>query len=611
MVIDSFLILVNRQISTLLLESIKKLPGIPGVYQFFNKDDKIIYVGKAKNLKKRVSSYFFKNNENRKTEILVNQIEKIRHIVVDSEEDALILENNLIKRYQPKYNILLKDDKTFPWICVKNEPFPRIFYTRRILKDGSNYFGPYTSVYMAKTILEVIKQIFQIRNCNLNLSDENVRNRKFKKCLEYQIGNCKAPCELLYPRINYDVDISNAKAILSGTLTPVFGFLKKEMQMASEKYDFERANEYKSKIGILENYKSKSLVCSATITNLDVFSFHEDDKNAYVNYFRIVDGSIVNSYLLEVKKKLNESKEDILSFCIVEIRILFKSQSAEIIVPFLIGFQFSNVKLTVPQIGEKKKILELCERNGKLFMLERLKNESLKSPVTKKQRLLDTMKKDLHLDHLPHLIECFDNSNISGDFPVSSCVVFKDCLPFKSQYRHFNIKSVEGPNDFASMEEVVERRYLRQINEGNKLPDLIVIDGGKGQLSSAYSILQKLGIANKIALIGIAKRLEELYFPNDPVPLYLDKKSETLRILQHLRDEAHRFGITFHRNKRSENFTNSALGFIPGIGGKTTEKLLINLKSVERIKRAKLEDLENLVGKDKAVKIFEYFRSQN
>ena len=587
------------------------LPDNPGVYQFIDSAGTVIYVGKAKNLKKRVSSYFIKNNDNRKTEILVSQIEKIRHIVVDSEEDALILENNLIKRYQPKYNILLKDDKTFPWIFVKNEPFPRIFYTRRILKDGSNYFGPYTSVYMAKTILEVIKQIFQIRNCNLNLSDENVRNRKFKKCLEYQIGNCKAPCELLYPRINYDVDISNAKAILSGTLTPVFGFLKKEMQMASEKYDFERANEYKSKIGILENYKSKSLVCSATITNLDVFSFHEDDKNAYVNYFRIVDGSIVNSYLLEVKKKLNESKEDILSFCIVEIRILFKSQSAEIIVPFLIGFQFSNVKLTVPQIGEKKKILELCERNGKLFMLERLKNESLKSPVTKKQRLLDTMKKDLHLDHLPHLIECFDNSNISGDFPVSSCVVFKDCLPFKSQYRHFNIKSVEGPNDFASMEEVVERRYLRQINEGNKLPDLIVIDGGKGQLSSAYSILQKLGIANKIALIGIAKRLEELYFPNDPVPLYLDKKSETLRILQHLRDEAHRFGITFHRNKRSENFTNSVLGFIPGIGEKTTEKLLINLKSVERIKMAKLEDLENLLGKDKAVKIFEYFRSQN
>ena len=611
MVIDSFLILVNKLISTLLLDSIKKLPGGPGVYQFFNKDDKIIYVGKAKNLKKRVTSYFLKKSENRKTEILVNQIEKIRHIVVDSEEDALILENNLIKRYQPKYNILLKDDKTFPWICVKNEPFPRIFYTRRILKDGSNYFGPYTSVYMAKTILEVIKQIFQIRNCNLNLSNENINSRKFKKCLEYQIGNCKAPCELLYPRASYDIDISNAKAILSGTLTPVFGYLKKEMQIASEKYDFERANEYKSKISILENYKSKSLVCSSTITNLDVFSFHEDDKNAYVNYFRIVDGSIVNSYLLEVKKKLNESKEDILSFCIVEIRMLFKSQSAEIILPFLIGFQFSNVKITVPQIGEKKKILELCERNGKLFMLERLKNESLKSPVTKKQRLLERMKIDLQLDHLPHLIECFDNSNISGDFPVSSCVVFKDCLPFKSQYRHFNIKSVEGPNDFASMEEVVERRYLRQLNESNKLPDLIVIDGGKGQLSSAYSILLKLGIADKIAMIGIAKRLEELYYPNDPVPLYLDKKSESLKILQHLRDEAHRFGITFHRNKRSENFTDSELGFIPGIGKKTAEKLLINFKSVARIKLAKLEELENLVGKDKAMKIFEYFKSQN
>jgi excinuclease ABC subunit C len=601
---------VDKRDSILYNEVVKKLPANPGVYQFFNKEDKIIYIGKAKNLKKRVASYFLKNHESRKTEILVRQIEKIQHIVVDNEEDALILENNLIKKFQPKYNILLKDDKTFPWICIKNEPFPRIFYTRKIIRDGSNYFGPYTSVYMAKTILEVIKQIFPIRNCSLVLSEQNINSGKFKKCLEYQIGNCNAPCEKLYSKLAYDEDISNAKSILKGTLTPVFNFLKAEMQNASEKYDFEKANKYKSKIQILENYKSKSLICSASLTNLDVFSFHEDEKNAFVNYFRIVYGSIVNSYLLEVKKKLNESKEDILSLCIVEIRRLFNSKSAEIILPFSIGFDLSNVKITVPQIGEKKKILELCERNGKMHMLERAKNESLKSPASRKQQTLERMQKDLQLDHLPHIIECFDNSNISGAYPVSSCVVFKDGQPFKSQYRHFNIKSVVGPNDFASMEEVVERRYTRQLSEGNQLPDLIVIDGGKGQLSSAYSILQKLGLSGKIAIIGIAKRLEELYYPNDPVPLYLDKKSETLKILQHLRDEAHRFGITFHRNKRSRNFTSSALSNIPGVGTKTTEKLLTHFKSVDNIRIARMDELEGVVGKDKAKRVSVFFLSQ-
>lgn len=590
---------------------VKRLPANPGVYQFFNKENIIIYVGKAKNLKKRVSSYFFKNSDNRKTEILVKQIEYIRHIVVDNEEDALILENSLIKIHQPKYNILLKDDKSFPWICIKNEPFPRIFYTRKVFKDGSNYFGPYTSVYMARTILEVIKLIFPIRSCNFVLSEHNIKSGKIKKCLEYQIGNCKGPCEGLYSKTGYDLDIFNAKAILSGTLTPVFNYLKSEMLVASEKYDFERANDYKSKIQILENYKSKSLVCSSTLTNLDVFSIHEDDKNGYVNYFRIVDGSIVNSYLLEVKKKLNETKEDILSFCIIEIRQIFKSQSNEILLPFAIDFLLSNVKITVPQIGEKKKILELCERNGRLFMLERAKSDSLKSPVTKKQRLLERIKTDLNLETIPHLIECFDNSNISGNFPVSSCVVFKDCMPLKSQYRHFNIKSVEGPNDFASMEEVVERRYSRQLNEGNQLPDLILIDGGKGQLSSAYSILQKLGLENRIAIIGIAKRLEELYFPNDPIPLFLDKKSETLKVLQQLRDEAHRFGIAFHRNKRSQNFTTSSLSKIPGIGEITIEKLLTQFKSVESLKSAKLVELERSVGKDKGKKIQDYFLNHN
>jgi excinuclease ABC subunit C len=594
-----------------LLETLRKLPANPGVYQFYNKEDKIIYIGKAKNLKKRVSSYFLKNHENRKTEILVRQIEKIRHIIVDNEEDALILENSLIKKHQPKYNILLKDDKTFPWICVKNESFPRIFYTRKIYKDGSFYFGPYTSVFMAKTILEVIKQIFPIRNCKLVLSENNIISQKFKRCLEFQIGNCNAPCENLYTRINYNNDISNARAILGGTLNPVFNYLNTVMQEAANQYDFEKANQYKLKIQILENYKSKSLVCSATLTNLDVFSFHEDEKNAYVNYFRIVDGSIVNSYLLEVKKKFDELKEDILSFCIIEIRKLFNSKSTEILLPFQIGYKLSNIKISIPQIGEKRKILELCERNGRLFMLERAKNESVKSPVTKKQRLLERMQSDLQLRDLPHIIECFDNSNILGNYPVSSCVVFKDGQPFKSQYRRFNIKTVEGPNDFASMEEVVERRYRRQLNEGNQLPDLIVIDGGKGQLSAAYSILQKLGLQDKVAIIGIAKRLEELYFPNDNVPLYLDKKSETLKILQHLRDEAHRFGIAFHRDKRSQNFTSSSLQKITGIGTHTVEKLLTYFKSAENVKKAPIIELERVVGKDRSKKIFDYFSSEN
>jgi excinuclease ABC subunit C len=598
---------VKREDSTLLLSEVKKLPSNPGVYQFYNIDDKIIYVGKAKNLKKRVTSYFLKNHDNRKTEILVRQIAKIRHIIVDDEEDALLLENNLIKEYQPKYNILLKDDKSFPWICIRNEPFSRIFYTRNVIKDGSSYFGPYTSVYMARTILEVIKKLFQIRNCNLALTDANINAKKFKKCLEFQIGNCKAPCESLYSKSYYNTDIQNAKAILSGTLAPVFNYLKAGMQSAAENYDFERANEFKSKIQYLDNYKSKSLVCSANLTNVDIFSYHEDLNYAYVNYFRIVDGFIVTSYILEVKKKLNESKEEILAFCIVEIRRICSSDSVEIVLPFVIDIEFKNFKITVPRIGEKKKLLELCERNGRLYMLERAKNESVKAPVLKKQRILERMRTDLKLDNQPKWIECFDNSNISGNFPVSSCVVFKDGLPLKSQYRHFNIKTVEGPNDFASMEEVINRRYSRQLAEGKQLPDLIVIDGGKGQLSSAYAVLQKLGIEQKVGIIGIAKRLEEIYFPYDSVPLYLDKKSETLKVLQHLRDEAHRFGITFHRVKRSENFTDSALAGIAGIGNKTIEKLLIRFKSVEKLKLVSVDDLAKVVGKDKANKIVQYF----
>lgn len=579
---------------------VSKLPSNPGIYQFIDSDGQVIYVGKAKNLKKRVSSYFNKRHESRKTEILVRQIAQIRHVVVDTEEDALLLENNLIKKYQPKYNILLKDDKTFPWICIRNEPFPRIYYTRKRQKDGSSYFGPYTSVFMARTVLEVIKQLFPIRNCSFLLNAENVSSHKYKRCLEYQIGNCKAPCEELYSRKEYDQDIQNVTSILKGTLSPVFAYLKNNMQLAAEAYDFEKANHFKSRIQILENYRSKSLVCSASMTNLDVFSYADNDKIAFVNYFRIVDGAIVNTYILEARKKINETKEDLLAFCMVEIRRIFNSASTEIIVPFQIGFEFKHARVVVPSIGEKKKILDLCDRNARLYMLERQKNESVKSPQSKTQRLLDQVKTDLRLEKIPVRIECFDNSNIMGDFPVSSCVVFRDGKPLKSEYRHFNVKSVDGPNDFASMEEVVTRRYSRMLSEGNQLPELVIIDGGKGQLSMAVGVLEKLGIDKEVAIIGIAKRLEEIYFPYDPVPLYLDKKSETLRLIQQLRDEAHRFGITFHRNKRSSMFTQSVLESIPGIGPKTTEKLLKELKSVERIRQAGTDELKVVVGEAKA-----------
>lgn len=588
---------------------VKALPSDPGVYQFFNKEGKIIYVGKAKNLKRRVLSYFQKEHTSRKTEVLVRQIEKIQHVVVDSEDDALLLENNLIKKYQPKYNILLKDDKTFPWICIKNEAFPRIFYTRKRIKDGSQYFGPYTSVFMAKTLLEVIKQLFPIRNCTLVLNPRNISENRFKRCLEYQIGNCYGPCESLYSKELYDEDVLNVKSILNGTLTPVFSFLKERMQLFADRLDFERALQYKQKIEILENYRSKSLVCSAVLTNLDVFSYHEKENLVMVNYFRIVDGSIVNTYLLEVRKRLEENQEEILSLCAVSIRERFKSTSQEVLVPF--ETQIPKAKVTVPVKGEKRKLLELCERNGKMALLEKIKNDSAKAPATKSSRILETLQKDLRLPKPPQWIECFDNSNISGEFPVSSCVVFKDAVPHKSQYRHFNVKQVVGPNDFATMEEVVRRRYTRQVEEGNRLPDLIVIDGGKGQLSAAFGILQELSLADRIPMIGIAKRLEEIYYPSDPLPLYLDKKSESMKVLQHLRDEAHRFGITFHRNKRSQGFTDSMLEKIEGVGKKSAEKLLGVYHSVEKLKTIPVEEMAKQVGLERARKIKNYLAGSN
>jgi excinuclease ABC subunit C len=558
-----------------LKEIIYHLPELPGVYQYFNSEGKIIYVGKAKNLRKRVLSYFSKNHDNRKTAILVRNIAKIEHLVVDSEEDALLLENNLIKKYQPRYNVLLKDDKTFPWICVKNEPYPRVFITRTIIRDGSLYYGPYTSVPMVRTILDVIKRLYPIRNCSLNLSESSLLRDKYKVCLEFQIGNCKGPCEKLQTSDDYLDGINQIKDILKGNLTSVVAHLKAMMNKSSIEYKFEEAENFKNKIVILENYKSKSTIVSSSITNIDVFAFDQDENYAYINFLKVVDGSIIQAHTLEMKKRLDESREDLLELGIVEIRLKFSLNTKEIIIPFPIEMVLKEVKVTVPLIGDKRKLLELAERNVKFYKLDKNKQLSLKTPQTRSSRVMEQIQKDLRLMVLPTRIECFDNSNIQGAQPVAACVVFIDGKPAKREYRHFNVKTVQGPDDFASMEEILYRRYSRVLNENGELPQLIVIDGGKGQLSSAISTLEKLNIRGKVAVIGIAKKLEEIIYPDDPIPLYLDKNSETLRVLQHIRNEAHRFGITFHRNKRSKEFIVNELNQIPGIGDKTIEILSI------------------------------------
>jgi excinuclease ABC subunit C len=593
-----------------LKQTVSLLPELPGIYQYFNSEGKIIYVGKAKNLRKRVSSYFTKQHSDRKTAVLVNKIAEIKHIVLESEADALLLENNFIKKYQPRYNVLLKDDKSFPWICIKNERFPRVFYTRNVIRDGSAYFGPYTSVQMVRTILDVIRRLFPLRNCTLNLSRINIEKKKFKVCLEYFIGNCKGPCEGLQIEGDYNENIRQIKEILKGNLSSVMNHLKELMVKLSSEYKFEEAELVKSKLSILENYKSKSTVVSSSISNVDVFSFVEDESFAYINFLKVVDGAIVQAQTLEMKKRLEENPEDLLALGIVEIRQNLFSNSNEIIIPFPIEIEWKDIKLTVPRIGEKRKLLELSERNVKFYMLEKNKQRSLKNPETRTITILERIKSDLRLNDLPVHIECFDNSNIQGAFPVASCVVFRDTKPFKKDYRHFNIKTVEGPNDFASMEEIIYRRYRRMIDEGQDLPQLIVIDGGKGQLGSAVNSLERLNLSGKIPVIGIAKKLEEIFYPNDFVPLYLDKNSETLRVLQHLRNEAHRFGITFHRNKRSNEFLTSELESIPGVGEKTIVLLMKKFKTVKRLKTVSFEDLSDEIGKSKAGKVIDYFNSK-
>jgi excinuclease ABC subunit C len=588
---------------------VKTLPNEPGVYQYFDKEDVIIYIGKAKNLKKRVASYFNKNHENGKTNVLVKKIVRIKHIVVNTETDALLLENNLIKKYKPRYNVLLKDDKSYPWICIKNERFPRIFTTRRVLKDGSEYFGPYTSVRTVRVLLDLIKELYPIRTCAHDLSQKNISEGKYKVCLEYHLKNCKGACEALETEANYSNSIKEIRNILKGNFKESLDKFQEMMQRFAENMEFEEAQKIKEKLSLLSNYQSKSTIINPSINNVDVFSIISDETHGYANFLKISNGSIIQSHTTEIKKKLEETDKQLLELFIVEIRQRFASQAPEIYAPFKVDLG-ENVKVTIPILGDKKRIVELSERNAKYYRQEQFKQTQIVDPDRHVKRIMAQMKKDLRLSAEPRHIECFDNSNIQGTHPVAACVVFKDGKPSKKEYRHYNIKTVEGADDFASMEEVVYRRYKRLLDEDEPLPQLIIVDGGKGQLSSALKSLDLLGLRGKIAIIGIAKRLEEIYYPDDPIPLYLDKKSETLKITQYLRNEAHRFGITFHRNKRSKSAIKSELEQIPDIGKQTITILLRKFKSAKRVKEASFQDLKEVIGNARAIKVYQYFYPQ-
>jgi len=586
---------------------VQTLPDKPGVYQYFDKNEKILYVGKAKNLKKRVSSYFNKVHDSGKTRVLVSKIDDIKIIVVDTEFDALLLENNLIKKYQPRYNVLLRDDKTFPWICIKNEAFPRIFKTRNVIRDGSEYFGPYASVMILEALLSLIREIYPIRTCNFDLNENNIKTHKYKVCLEYHIGNCLGPCEGLQTREDYDQNIQSIRNIIKGNFNEAIQLMTELMYEFAEKLDFETAQIIKNKIDLVKNHQSKSTIVNPNIRNVDVFTIISDENAAYVNFLRINNGAIIQSQTLELKKKLDESNEDLLKSAIIEIFERYQFTSKEIYLPFEMDLEIPNVKISVPQIGDKKRLLELSERNAKYYRLEQLKQIKIVDPERHTTRIMAQMQKDLRMPVEPRHIEGFDNSNIQGTNPVSACVVFKDGKPSKKDYRIFNVKTVEGPDDFATMEEVIYRRYKRVLEEEAPLPQLILIDGGKGQLSSALKSIDKLGLRGKITVIGIAKKLEEIYFPGDQYPLYLDKTSETLKVLQHVRNESHRFGISKHRNRRSNSSFNSELEQIPGIGDKTIQDLLAKFKSVKRIKSASTEELTEILGKSRAEKVSKYF----
>ena len=592
-------------------EQLQNIPQSAGVYQYFDKNGKLMYVGKAKNLKKRISSYFNKKHECGKTLVLVRKIYTIQTIVVASETDALLLENSLIKKNQPQYNVLLKDDKTYPWICIKNEAYPRIFSTRKLLKDGSDYFGPYTSMRLVKTLLEFTKQLYPLRTCNYALTEENIQKEKFKVCLEYHIGNCKAPCVNLQSEEDYQTGIQHIKKILNGDIHSVIKHLHNLMQNFSRDMAFEQAQIIKEKIALLENYQAKSTIVNPKINDVDVFSIVSDEQYAYVNFFKVASGAIIQSYTLEMKKKLAENDEELLIMAMTELRQRFQSTSKECYTSIPISSTLQNLKISVPKIGDKRKLVELSYRNAKHLQMERLRKiENVKNREHNK-RLMEQMQSDLYLKAKPLHIECFDNSNIQGSNPVAACVVFKNGRPSKKEYRHFNIKTVLGSDDFASMEEVVFRRYSRLIKEGKDLPQLIIIDGGKGQLSSAVKSLERLGLMGEIAIIGVAKKLEEIFFPNDSVPLYLDKRSETLKVIQQARNEAHRFGIKHHRNQRSKDVLQTSLDNIPGIGPKTIKKLISHFGSVKRVMEADEKDLINLVGEKKTKLLGNYSYLKN
>lgn len=600
-----------NQFSEHIQSIIKTLPDQPGVYQYFDEDNLLLYVGKAKNLKKRVSSYFSKEHDSNRLRIMVKKIYDIKTIKVNSELDALLLENNLIKNLKPKYNINLRDDKTYPWIIIKKERFPRLFYTRKHIKDGSEYFGPYASVKTMFFLLDLIKNTYPLRTCNYDLSIENIKKNKFRACLEFQIGKCKAPCINKQTEDEYNQNIKEIRQIIKGDINFAIRDLKDKMHLAAEKYEFELAETFKNKIELLGNYQSKSTIVHPSITNTDVVNIISDEKNAYIHYFKIINGAIIHAQTIELKKKIDETDEELLLFAIIEFRNRFNSSSKEILVPFIPEIKLPECEYVIPKIGDKKQLLELCLKNAIAYKQEKENQLALTDPDRHTDRIMTQMMKDLRMKEQPRRIEGFDNSNIQGEYAVSAMPVFIDGKPAKKEYRHFNVKTVIGANDFATMEEVIYRRYSRIISENLPLPQLIVIDGGKGQLGAAYESLKKLNLIGKVAIIGIAKRLEEIYFPSDPLPLYLDKRSETLKIIQQIRDEAHRFGITHHRNKRSRETFKTELNEIKGISNKTAETLLITLKSVKNIKETPLEELEKLIGKNKAKLISDYFAKTN
>jgi excinuclease ABC subunit C len=589
---------------------LKTLPEKPGIYQYFDAGGTIIYVGKAKNLKKRVSSYFNKTQDNGKTVMLVKRIADIQYMVVDTELDALLLENNLIKKYQPKYNIQLKDDKTYPWICIKKEPFPRVFSTRNVIRDGSHYYGPYPNGKVMHTLLSLIKELYPLRNCAYDLAANKIEEKRYKVCLEYHLGNCLAPCVGHESKAHYDEKIAQIENLVKGNITSVMQFLKDKMVQHASNHEYELAQEMKVKLQTLENYKAKSTIVSPSIHEVDVCTLLDEPDAAFVNYLCIHNGSIIHAYTAEVKKKLNETREEVLSYVLPELRERFSSVSKEVLLDEKLNLKLDGIQFSVPQRGDKKHLVELSLRNAKFYRLEKTKQEKIVDPERHTKRILEQIKTDFRLTELPIHMECFDNSNIQGTNPVSACVVFKNGKPSKADYRHFNVKTVEGPDDFASMEEAVYRRYRRLLEEEQSLPQMIIIDGGKGQLSAALKALEKLDLRGKVAIVGIAKRLEEIFFPGDSLPIYIDKRSESLKVVQFMRNEAHRFGITHHRNRRSKGALTSELTSITGIGPKTQEDLMKAFKTVSAIKDASMDALVSVIGAAKAKVLHSYFSTE-